>query len=40
MPLGDILVIKDNHKKAARKITDLILEKYTGEKPKLAAQSI
>ena len=32
MPLGDILVINDNHKKAAREISDLILEKDGFEK--------
>lgn len=32
MPLGDILVINDNHKKAAGKITDLILKEYSGKK--------
>lgn len=32
MPLGDILVIEDDHKKAAQAITDLILDSYAGEK--------
>jgi len=36
MPLGDILVIKDTHKKAASEITDLILENYKGEKLSVA----
>ncbi len=36
MPLGDILVITDDHKKAAREITDLVLENYTGEKISIA----
>lgn len=36
MPLGDILVITDDHKKAGREITDLILEKYTAEKLSIA----
>ncbi len=36
MPLGDILVIKDEHKKAAQEITDLILKKHTGEKVSIA----
>jgi len=36
MPLGDILVINDSHKKAAGKITDLILKEYTGEKVSIA----
>lgn len=36
MPLGDILVITDDHKKAAREITDLVLESYTGEKVSIA----
>ncbi len=36
MPLGDILVIKDHHKKAGQEITDLILEHYKGEKISLA----
>jgi uridine kinase len=36
MPLGDILVITDNHRKAAREITDLVLESYRGEKISIA----
>jgi uridine kinase len=36
MPLGDILVITEDHKKAARDITDLILETYAGEKVSIA----
>lgn len=36
MPLGDILVIKDHHKKAAREITELVLKEYTGEKVSIA----
>lgn len=36
MPLGDILVIKEHHKKAGREITDLVLEKYSGDKISLA----
>lgn len=36
MPLGDILVITDDHKKAAREITDLVLETYAGEKISIA----
>jgi len=36
MPLGDILVITDDHKKAARKITDMLLENYSGEKISIA----
>jgi uridine kinase len=36
MPLGDILVITDDHKKAAREITDLVLETYAGEKISVA----
>ena len=36
MPLGDILVITDNHKKAAHEITDLVLESHTGEKISIA----
>jgi uridine kinase len=36
MPLGDILVIKDHHKKAAQEITDLVLKNYNGEKVSLA----
>ncbi|MEE8436002.1 MAG: uridine kinase [bacterium] len=36
MPLGDILVINDNHKKAAREIADLILEKDGNEKISVA----
>jgi len=36
MPLGDILVIKDHHKKAGQEITDLILKNYTGEKVSIA----
>ena len=36
MPLGDILVITDNHKKAAREITNLILETYTGGRMSIA----
>ena len=36
MPLGDILVINEKHKKAAREITNLILKEYTGEKISIA----
>jgi uridine kinase len=36
MPLGDILVITDNHRKAGREITDLVLQSYTGEKMSVA----
>lgn len=36
MPLGDILVITDDHKRAAGEITDLVLEKYSGEKISIA----
>ncbi len=36
MPLGDVLVIKETHKKAAREITDLVLKEYKGEKISLA----
>lgn len=36
MPLGDILVITDDHKNAAREITDLVLASYSGEKISLA----
>jgi uridine kinase len=36
MPLGDILVIKESHKKAAREITDLVLQEWKGEKVTLA----
>ncbi|NQU59017.1 MAG: hypothetical protein HQ513_17435 [Rhodospirillales bacterium] len=36
MPLGDILVITDDHKRAAREITDLVLQNYTGEKISIA----
>jgi len=36
MPLGDILVITDDHRKAAREITDLVLATHTGEKISLA----
>jgi uridine kinase len=36
MPLGDILVITDNHKKAAHEITDLLLETDTDEKISIA----
>lgn len=36
MPLGDILVIKDHHKKAAREITDLVLAEYSGAKVSVA----
>ena len=36
MPLGDILVINDNHKKAGREITDFILKEYTGGKVSIA----
>lgn len=36
MPLGDILVINDNHKKAAREIADLILEKDGNDKISVA----
>jgi uridine kinase len=36
MPLGDILVIKDYHKKAAQEIADMIMQNYKGEKISLA----
>jgi uridine kinase len=36
VPLGDILVIKEMHKKAAREITELVLREYRGEKISLA----
>jgi uridine kinase len=36
MPLGDILVITDNHRKAGREITDLVLQSYTGERMSVA----
>ncbi len=36
MPLGDILVITDDHKKAAGEITDLVLKSYEGDKISLA----
>lgn len=36
MPLGDILVIQDNHKKVGGEISDLILKNYTGEKVSIA----
>ncbi len=36
MPLGDILVITDDHKKAAGEITDLLLKTYAGEKISIA----
>jgi len=36
MPLGDILVIKDTHRKAARAITDLVLREWHDEKVTLA----
>jgi uridine kinase len=36
MPLGDILVITDDHKKAAREVTDLVLETYAGDKTSIA----
>ena len=36
MPLGDILVIKDSHKKAAQDIMDLVLNNDAGEKVSLA----
>ena len=36
MPLGDILVIKDTHRKAAREITDLVLREWQDEKVTLA----
>jgi hypothetical protein len=36
MPLGDILVITDDHKKAGREITDLVLKTYNGEKLSIA----
>ncbi len=36
MPLGDILVINDKHKKVAREIADLILEKGGSEKISVA----
>ena len=36
MPLGDILVITEDHKKAAQEITDLVLKSYEGERISLA----
>ena len=36
MPLGDILVIKDTHRKAAREITDLVLREWQEKKVTLA----
>ena len=36
MPLGDILVIKDSHKKAAQDIVDLVLNNDAGEKVSIA----
>jgi uridine kinase len=36
MPLGDILVITEDHKKAAGEITDLVLRSYEGNKISLA----
>jgi pantothenate kinase-related protein Tda10 len=36
MPLSDILVIKDTHKKAAQDIVDLVLREYRGERISLA----
>ena len=36
MPLGDILVIKDSHKKAAQDIMDLVLNNDAGEKVSIA----
>ncbi len=36
MPLGDILVIKETHRKAAGEITDLVLREYQGNKVSLA----
>lgn len=36
MPLGDILVIKEPHRKAASEIADLILREYEGNKVSLA----
>jgi uridine kinase len=36
MPLGDILVITEDHKKAAGEITDLILQSYKGDRISIA----
>ncbi len=36
MPLGDILVITEDHKKAAQEITELVLKSYAGERISLA----
>lgn len=36
MPLGDILVITEDHKKAAGEITDLVLRSYAGSRVSLA----
>jgi uridine kinase len=36
MPLGDILVITDDHKKAAQEITDLVLSSHGSERVSLA----
>jgi uridine kinase len=36
VPLGDILVIKETHRKAAGEITDLVLREYQGNKVSLA----
>jgi uridine kinase len=36
MPLGDILVITDDHKKAAREVTDLVLESHKGDRISIA----
>lgn len=36
MPLGDILVITDDHKKAAQAITEMVLERHGGERVSLA----
>ncbi|MFQ5953775.1 MAG: hypothetical protein ACE5JZ_01765 [Kiloniellales bacterium] len=36
VPLGDILVITDEHKKAAQEITALVLESYSGQKISIA----
>ena len=36
MPLGDILVITDDHKKAAGEITDLVLKSHQGDRISIA----
>jgi uridine kinase len=36
VPLGDILFIKDHHRKAAQEITDLVLKNDTGKKISIA----